>query len=151
MPIRVAINGDREFIDELDEKEFSKQNGVGARSAARAMDRPDSVALVYVDDHESQIGFAIVQWNEPTEGQSYLAKIAVVPEVRLKGTGKALLTECERRMRGAHGKHAMYLHVSEHNKTAQEFFKCSGYRFHPESRVRLYFDGRALLMAKEIG
>jgi hypothetical protein len=71
------------FICDLDEKEFAKYNGPCAMTALRAMAEPDVTTIVCtLDDYdEARLGFAIVRW-EPD--RSYIAELAVVPEVRRK-------------------------------------------------------------------
>jgi ribosomal protein S18 acetylase RimI-like enzyme len=151
MPIRDVTNHDMDFVNSLDESVFSAESGRGIGSSATAMAEPGATTLIYTDDTEgSQLGFAIVQWDEK-KGQSYLAKLAVIPEMRHKGIGKALLMQCEKRMRDTHGSHEMYLHVSERNHFAQHFFTISGFKSRSENPKR-YFLGwvEALLMVKII-
>lgn len=149
MAIRDFTFRDIFFICDLDEKEFSKDNGPCAMTSLRAMAEPATETLIYAHDQlpDLQLGFAIVQWKKD---HSYLSQIATTPEVRNQGIGKALLGECARRMREANGPHDMLLHVAEHNSIARKVFTDFGFQAKNFQTQYKSSGEMALLMVKHL-
>jgi ribosomal protein S18 acetylase RimI-like enzyme len=149
MPVRNFTFRDIFFICDLDEKEFSKDNGPCAMTSLRCMAEPATETLIYTHDQvlEVQLGFAIVQWKQD---RSYLALIATIPEARNQGVGKALLEECIRRMREAYGPHVMQLHVAQHNNGARKFFTDCGFEAKNFQTIYKNSGEMALLMVRHL-
>jgi ribosomal-protein-alanine N-acetyltransferase len=83
---------------------------------------PDVVRLKAVEDHQ-MVGF-IAGDPRPTQGFSWIATVAVLPEYRRKGIGRSLLHACEVQLKTPRLK----LSVRASNQVAITLYEQEGYR-----------------------
>lgn len=83
---------------------------------------PDVVRLKAVED-DRMVGF-VAGDPRPSQGFSWIATIAVLPEYRRKGIGRALLHACEAQLKTPRLK----LSVRASNQTAINLYEQEGYR-----------------------
>ena len=87
--------------------------------------RSFSDTLVAAGTDDEVLGYAVC-WT--IEGESHLLNIAVHPERRGRGVGRALLSECIRRAALA-GASLIYLEVRAGNEAAQRLYLSMGFAF----------------------
>ncbi len=83
---------------------------------------PDVIRLKAVEDNK-MVGF-IAGDPRPSQGFSWIATIAVLPEYRRKGIGRALLHACEAQLRTPR----LRLSVRATNQSAITLYEQEGYR-----------------------
>jgi ribosomal protein S18 acetylase RimI-like enzyme len=83
---------------------------------------PDVVRLKAVED-DKMVGF-IAGDPRPSQGFSWIATIAVLPDYRRKGIGRALLNACEAQLRTPR----LRLSVRATNQSAITLYEQEGYR-----------------------
>jgi ribosomal protein S18 acetylase RimI-like enzyme len=83
---------------------------------------PDVVRLKAVEDNK-MVGF-IAGDPRPSQGFSWIATIAVLPDYRRKGIGRALLNACEAQLRTPR----LRLSVRATNQSAITLYEQEGYR-----------------------
>ena len=83
---------------------------------------PDVVRLKAVDDSQ-MVGF-IAGDPRPSQGFSWIATVAVLPEYRRKGIGRSLLHACEAQLKTPR----LRLSVRASNQTAITLYEQEGYR-----------------------
>ncbi len=111
--------------------------------------RTISCPMVAVDGPADELlGYAIL-WIVAEE--SHLLNIAVRPDERGRGVGRALVRECIRRSAKA-GAQAIYLEVRQSNRVAIRLYDREGFRF-VGVRKGYYTDTRedALVLVRSIG
>ncbi len=111
--------------------------------------RPISTPLVAESEPgERLLGYAIL-WTAAEE--SHLLNIAVHPDERGRGVGRALLAECIRRSAAA-GAQAIYLEVRQSNRIAIRMYEREGFTF-VGIRKGYYTDTRedAIVLVRPVG
>ena len=83
---------------------------------------PDVVRLKAIEDNQ-MVGF-IAGDPRPSQGFSWIATVAVLPEYRRKGIGRSLLLACEAKLRTPRLK----LSVRPSNQAAINLYEREGYR-----------------------
>ena len=105
---------------------------------------PDVVRLKAVED-ERMVGF-VAGDPRPSQGFSWIATIAVLPEYRGRGIGRALLQACEEQLRTPRVK----LSVRASNQAAINLYEQQGYRT-TDIWKSYYNDGEnAIVMEKNL-
>lgn len=93
----------------------------GAR-VGRAIIEPEMIVAI-VREKNTIAGFSIMLFNEEA---AHLSLLAVRPQYRGSGIGRALITWLEASAKTA-GTFKVSLEVREGNKVAQQFYRCLGY------------------------
>lgn len=99
----------------------------------RRIDDPECMVLV-VSAAGEIAGFSIMQFGDRL---AHLVLLAVQPERRREGIGRAMLEWLEKSCRTA-GIHAIRLEVRATNQPALAFYRAGGFR--PVSRISGYYD-----------
>ena len=115
------------------------------RVRKQILDR-ETMVLVATADGDLR-GFAIMKFLDES---AHLYLLAVQPDARLRGIGRAMVEWLEKSCRTAGIRHVR-LEVRESNSVARRFYEHLGYRV--VSRVAQYYDRRetAVVMARILG
>ena len=143
--IRDMVPGDLDGVMAIELASFPTPWSRGMFS--EDLDRPFSRPFVAAGPSGEVLGF-VVCWN--VAGESHLLNIAVHPESRGRGVGRALVRECIRRGARA-GSARVHLEVRAGNEEAQALYRSCGFVFQG-IRKRYYTDTGedALLLSREI-
>jgi [ribosomal protein S18]-alanine N-acetyltransferase len=125
------------------------------RRVAASVRGRDALVVVARPDHPSKdvrriervVGFAIMRYGDD---DAHLDLLAVAPDVRRRGLGRALVEWLEKPALVA-GITSIFLEVREANRGAQAFYERLGYQ--TLGRLPRYYQGResALRMGRELG
>ena len=137
--------GDLDGVMVIEERSFPTpwSRGMFGEDLARPFSRP----FVAEGPSGAILGYAVC-WN--VAGESHLLNIAVHPESRGRGVGRALVRECI--LRGARaGSGRIHLEVRAGNEEAQRLYRSCGFVF-MGIRKKYYTDTGedALLLSREI-
>lgn len=108
-----------------------------------ALTFPDVIRLKVVEDGQL-IGFAVGD-PHPSEGFSWIASIAVMPEYRRRGIGRSLLKACEGKMKTPR----IRLSVRASNDGAIRLYEQEGY-VRTEVWQSYYNDGEAAIVMEKV-
>jgi [ribosomal protein S18]-alanine N-acetyltransferase len=145
--IRDMRSGDVDAVIEIERISFPTP--WSRRLFEEELHRDFSSALVACEDPDGpMLGYAVC-WT--VSGESHLLNIAVRPEMRDRGVGRALLRECIRR--GARkGARKIYLEVRPTNAPAIHLYESEGFIFVGIRRNYYTDTGEdALLFSRRIG
>lgn len=141
LTIRPASVGDRGFVLSLSREAFGRF-GPYDRILLHEMVRV-GVRTRVAELAGRPVGFAM---DELAYGETYLVAVAVVPDLRRTGVGRALLRAVEGDAAGGVG-----LTVADENAPARALFASEGYRDVPGTTEPYPFGQRARRMRKAIG
>jgi len=143
--IRDMVPGDLDGVMAIEEASFPTpwSRGMFGEDLGRPFSRP----FVAEGPSGEILGYAVC-WN--VAGESHLLNIAVHPESRGRGIGRALVLECIRRGARA-GSGLIHLEVRAGNEEAQALYRKLGFEF-MGIRKKYYTDTGedALLLSREI-
>ncbi len=143
--IRNMVLGDLDGVMSIEEASFPTPWSRGM--FIEDLDRPFSRPFVAAGPSGEILGYAVC-WN--VAGESHLLNIAVHPESRGKGVGRALVLECIRRGAQA-GSARIHLEVRVANEEAQRLYLRCGFLFQGIRRKYYTDTGEdALLLSREI-
>jgi ribosomal-protein-alanine N-acetyltransferase len=143
--IRNMVPGDLDGVMAIEEASFPTPWSRGM--FIEDLDRPFSRPFVAAGPSEEILGYAVC-WN--VAGESHLLNIAVHPESRGMGVGKALVRECIRRGAAA-GSARVHLEVRVGNEEAQRLYLGCGFLFQGIRRKYYSDTGEdALLLSREM-
>jgi len=110
--------------------------------------RDFSDTLVMAGTEDEVLGYAVC-WT--TAGESHLLNIAVHPERRGEGIGRALLSECIRRAARAEAS-VIFLEVRAGNEAAQRLYRSMGFAFRGIRKGYYTDTGEdAVILDREVG
>ena len=95
-----------------------------SRDAVLALLARDPAALLLAEDHDGLIGSVIAGWDG---WRAHLYRLAVRPDRRRRGMGRALLAAAEARLRGL-GAQRFDAMVLDGNDLASPLWEAAGYR-----------------------
>lgn len=104
---------------------------------------PDVIRLKAVEDHQ-MVGF-VAGDPRPHDGLSWIATIGVDPRYQRRGIGRALLRECESRLRSSR----LRLTVRASNHIAIALYEKEGYRTF-DTWHRYYSDGEDGIVMEKV-
>jgi len=143
--LRLGRRDDRDFIADLCTRTFAELGDYRATVHAW-LDGPDALAVVATCGGE-RLGVALVAARRAIgfgrRPDAELLAIALLPAVRGRGVGRALLTRAETVARGWDARE-MRLHTADSNLRAQRFFGAAGYEPRP-SGTSAYPSGETAL------
>lgn len=125
MNVRSATIGDLNALLALEENAFSGDR-LSRRSFRRAISSAGSSLLVAAGEGQSLLGYALLHLRQGTR-LARLYSLAVSPQARGLGIGKALIQACEQKAIKK-GKNLLRLEVSDVNKNAIALYRTMGYR-----------------------
>ncbi|ETX11892.1 GNAT family acetyltransferase [Marinomonas ushuaiensis DSM 15871] len=125
LEIRSATIEDVNALLALEESAFSGDR-LSRRSFRRAISSAGSSLLVAAGEGQSLLGYALLHLRQGTR-LARLYSLAVSPQARGLGIGKALIQACEQKAIKK-GKNLLRLEVSDVNKNAITLYRTMGYR-----------------------
>ncbi len=139
--IRAASPEDIPSLMQIEERSFTGDR-LSHRSFRHLLTRANALTLVEVDRRGTVRGYAMILLRRGSQlGRLY--SIAVAPERRARGVGRALLAAAEDAARGR-GLIGLRLEVRTRNSSAQKLYCRAGYM--PRGLTRRYYaDGAAAL------
>lgn len=147
MIVRLADEEDLEGLLEIEERCFGKEK-FSPETIRAFIEREDTFILAAFDD-DRIVGSAMALMSDLME-QGKVASVAVLKENRGKGTGSALLKECERIFE-SHGLKKYSLEVDTMNEPAIALYASRGYEI-KGMLMDFYGLGRnAYYMEKKVG
>jgi ribosomal protein S18 acetylase RimI-like enzyme len=142
---RVTADSYREFVPLEGDPDWEEYLGMIADIPGRA---ERTVILVALDGDRIagsatlELEGRVEEDDRPLEPEeAHIRMLGVLPELRGRGAGRALMAECERRARAA-GKTLMTLHTTQKMTAAQRMYESLGYT---RGEDQVFPDGFVLL------